>query len=588
MVFKEPAGNSGGPIQGPLFAQQSFGSSNSTALFGDVSGVSADGASYPAIAPRPSVDAGHAAFGAMHGSETYWEPGDQYPTAAYTYMNQPYSTTTTAPSTSYATHDSLDAYNTSDFGNLSNDFPISNAIPDADQSELTTTTRDTYTNDEKTITNGWPYSPISPSSQITQPSPTHVQFHFSRADTTGRQLSQHPPPQASIQTRNYNSTGRASSTAAGLHFRESNPRTNDMQAQQFLHQRVKLQDHAYRPPAEANSWEEEPVNDWFDVESEDEDPGNSSITSPRELGLLIAKSAQKGSGNLRSTTNFLSEPNALSAYNPAYAASPLRDAQTARVFCHFVTATGPTLHACERNRSNPSVIFSGHPVPKSQQSLWSYTLPMLALHHQGLLHAMLALSSLHIAKLQQSSPTPSLRHYHYALRRVAKSLGNQKKRRDPATLAATLLLGFYEVTTAEHNKWNSHLSGARELVMDIPFAKMSKKVEAYRCQQEEAEASAKQMQKEFGNGLGHPRRIPSGLFSGFERKLDKGLISTITGWEMNYEDHGEVSDANAPASAPEPSLTPADIDEYEVQLDLFWWYAKQDMYQSVISGNRLL
>jgi hypothetical protein len=27
---------------------------------------------------------------------------------------------------------------------------------------------------------------------------------------------------------------------------------------------------------------------------------------------------------------------------------------------------------------------------------------------------------------------------------------------------------------------------------------------------------------------------------------------------------------------------------YESQRDLFWWYCKQDAFQSILSGNRLL
>lgn len=55
-------------------------------------------------------------------------------------------------------------------------------------------------------------------------------------------------------------------------------------------------------------------------------------------------------------------------------------------------------------------MFEG-PTPTSQQNLWTYILPLKALNHQGLLHAMLALASLHIARLQRASATPSYKHY---------------------------------------------------------------------------------------------------------------------------------------------------------------------------------
>ena len=149
--------------------------------------------------------------------------------------------------------------------------------------------------------------------------------------------------------------------------------------------------------------------------------------------------------NLRSYHAFLDKPNILATYIPRFSASPLMDAGTARIFCHFVTATGPLLSAYGRNPVNPSLIFSGQPVPKSQQALWTYTLPTLALSNQGLLHAILALASLQIARLQEAPLTVPIKHYQFALRRVAKAVATPTKRASIPTLAATLLLGHFEV-----------------------------------------------------------------------------------------------------------------------------------------------
>ena len=334
--------------------------------------------------------------------------------------------------------------------------------------------------------------------------------------------------------------------------------------------------------------------DPYDVDSDQEDATMKSPTtenSPSDLKLMIHLSANQYDSTFRTMTNFLNEPNVLATYHPSYTASPLKDRQTARVFCHFITATAPTLSVCERHPSNPGALIQGYPAPKSQQALWSYTLPMLALKHQALLHAMLALGSLHIAKLQQTSPTSSLKHYHYALRKVGKALGDQKQRRDVATLAATLLLGYYEVTTAEHNKWNSHLSGARELVAEIDFARMAKRIETYRCQQEEKEAKIKhRIRNGFANSYeqAYPQRFLDEFPSKSERQLDENLISTIMGWKTSYNQYGQIIDETEPVSGNDAPLTSEDINNFDIQSDLFWWYAKQDMYQSIISGNRLL
>ena len=375
---------------------------------------------------------------------------------------------------------------------------------------------------------------------------------------------------------------------------QSHSEWNRVALQDVSRHQVQSQNQHYAVP-DQTSWVLEPEDDdYFDVGSDEEDlMSNSDVTgtTSHNLGAMVAITAGQGQGRIRSMTNFLNEPNILARYFPSYAASPLRDPQTARVFCHFITATAPTLSVCERHPSNPALIFSGKPVPWSQRALWSYTLPMRALTHQGLLHAMLALASLHIAKLQGSSTTPSLKHYHYALRRVAKALGNHKKRRDVATLAATQLLGFYEVTTAEHNKWNSHLAGARELIMDIDFERMVKQIEANRQQQEEAEARLKH---EMQHGLANSYwpQYAQGALDDFpsraDRQLDDRLIGTIMGWGTRHDQHGRVTDDADPVPQSESPLTAHDIENFEVQCELFWWYVKHDIYQSIISGNRLL
>ena len=319
--------------------------------------------------------------------------------------------------------------------------------------------------------------------------------------------------------------------------------------------------------------------------------GRTAGPAPSDLGLMLALSANQNQmyQGARSLHNFLNEPNVLSTYHPAYTASPLMDPQTARVFCHFVTATAPTLSVCERHPPNPYAIFSGTPVPVSQRSLWTYTLPMLALTHQALLHAMLALGSLHISKLQHTSPTPSLKHYHYALRRVAKALGHPAKRRKVATLAATLLLGYYEVTTAEHSKWNSHLAGARQLVLDIDFVGMEKRIAA-----QKARAT-----NPWNHGVvydphyvyGQPDKWHQSLHETSvldDETIDENLVSNIMGWKVNYSQYGQVLDIGSQIQNLHKPPTPSELEEYEIQCDLFWWYRKQDMLQSLVSGNRLL
>ncbi len=340
------------------------------------------------------------------------------------------------------------------------------------------------------------------------------------------------------------------------------------------------------------SFHKEPEDDYWDVNSDEEMAvPNDRISEaiPADLGLMIAMSANQHGKSFRSLTNFLNEANVLSSYRPTYAASPLRDPLTALVFCHFITATAPTISASERRTVNSAAMFSGLPTPKSQQALWTYTMPMLALHHQGLLHAMLALASLHIAKLQRGSPTPSLKHYHFALRKVAKSLGNPTKRNLVATLGATLLLGFYEVTTAEHNKWTSHLAGAKQLIMGIDFVGMANRIRAHKAQ---AKAYKQKLPfNPYSNDFAQPysQQYQNYDDSANSEELDENLISVFMGWQISYNEYGQIMDGNEhPTTSSNKPVTQNEIDDFNAKVDLFWWYAKQDMIQSIVSGNRLL
>ena len=223
--------------------------------------------------------------------------------------------------------------------------------------------------------------------------------------------------------------------------------------------------HRYDHPAtpifreHANRGNEVPLNteqEILQIDSDDDmdnlSPGNeedpSTEASPNP-SALVKLQAQQSNHGVRSLTDFLDEPNVLATYRPSASTSPLMDPKTARIFWHFVTATAPSLSIFERHPANPSILFSGSPIPNAQRSLWTYTLPTFALSSPPLLQAMLACSCLHIARLQGGSILPSLKHYHMAIKRVAKYVSLPGRRNGIDVLAATLLLGYWEVMSAE-------------------------------------------------------------------------------------------------------------------------------------------
>jgi len=199
---------------------------------------------------------------------------------------------------------------------------------------------------------------------------------------------------------------------------------------------------------------------------------------------------------------------------------------------------------------------------------------------------MCALASLHIAKLQNKPITPSLKHYAYSLRRVAKSLSQPSRRGQPATLAAAMLLAFYEVWCADHQKWTNHLLGARMLVREIDFAGTTKYIKSMkqRQQREEEHERSKQIQR-YGQAAVHD--------NGFDPlhaadDVNENIIAILMGKQPRYDQYGKVIDENVQDTGENKSYTRRDLEIYETQRDIFWWYCKQDVYQSILGGGKLL
>jgi transcription factor-like protein len=250
----------------------------------------------------------------------------------------------------------------------------------------------------------------------------------------------------------------------------------------------------------------------------------------------------------------------LNHYDADNYASPLKNDHAKRVFLHFVSATSVSISIFERpprDACDTPLASSAMPSP----GLWSWTIPMMALNNNpGLLHATLALSSLHIARLQNGPETPAMKHYAYSIKRIHSTVGKRNRRQLISTLAATLLLAFYEVMTAEHSKWCWHLRGAAILITEIDYRRMS-----YRYRVEQAQESM----------LGFDD-LAHGPVSDI-LPVDDRLVNRLMGREIRW-------------IPPEykPGEEPFDAQKYETYQDLFWWYCRQDTYQSIISGNRLL
>ncbi|PWY86946.1 hypothetical protein BO70DRAFT_386215 [Aspergillus heteromorphus CBS 117.55] len=331
--------------------------------------------------------------------------------------------------------------------------------------------------------------------------------------------------------------------------------------------------------------EDDGEDDYYDIETDEELHGQTAVQNYNQLSLIMA-SANRDQQQLRSFTTYLNEPNILGSYLPTYGSSPLNNPKAARIFLHFIHATGPSLSVFERHPIDPSTML-GTSVPMAQQGLWTYTLPLKALENQALLQAMLAVSSLHISFLQQAPPTVSLKHYHYALRKVSTAVGLPTRRKQITTLAAALLLGYYEVMGADHSKWNSHVAGSAQLVREIDFAGMARGLRAQRRRVWAERQQAERPNLALGDYLlfGDPASEDD-PFAEKENSINEKLIGTLLGRAVSYDEFGQVDDGH---SDPHQNrhFTRKDIESFRLQCDLYWWYLKQDVLQSMISGGSL-
>lgn len=141
--------------------------------------------------------------------------------------------------------------------------------------------------------------------------------------------------------------------------------------------------------------EDEDPLDPYDISDGDEDMedpnGNGAgfrddhlITN--DLGVVVALQARQDTRNLaiRTITAFIDRPDMLATYVPSPQASPLQDPMSARIFCHFINVTGPTISMFERHPANPSLIFQGRPIPRSMQHIWTCKSPIavsIPCHH---------------------------------------------------------------------------------------------------------------------------------------------------------------------------------------------------------------
>ena len=162
-----------------------------------------------------------------------------------------------------------------------------------------------------------------------------------------------------------------------------------------------------------------------------------------------------------------------------------------------------------------------------------------------------------------------MQRYVWAFKHVHYCVGHPKKRLKITIIAASMLLSFYETLTADHMLWNMHLAGTRLLFEEIDFVTMTR--QARRIKREHlAQRQLGRIQRSSLAGLGYEER------SDDSPDVDERIVSHLAGKEVNYEDQGDVQTCH--------TCIPngLNLGKFEVLKDFYWWYCKQDVYQSIM------
>lgn len=159
------------------------------------------------------------------------------------------------------------------------------------------------------------------------------------------------------------------------------------------------------------------------------------------------------------------------------------------------------------------------------------------------------------------------------------------RRGQPATLAAAMLLAFYECWSADHQKWSNHLLGARQLVREIDFMGMTRYIKTMKIQKRQEDRMRYYHAQQ--QGAGHNFYDDRIRFQSYVDDVDENLVGMLMGKRLRYDEYGQVLDDPQNDNG-NKTYTARDLELYETQRDLFWWYCRQDAYQSILGGGKLL
>ena len=122
------------------------------------------------------------------------------------------------------------------------------------------------------------------------------------------------------------------------------------------------------------------------------------------------------------------------------------------------------------------------------------------------------------------------------------------------------------------------------LIKEIDFEGMTKYLNSMKLKQrrEEEAKNFPGMQQTFGSA-----HEDHNLYQRANEDVDENIVRMLMGKRVQYDQYGRIVDDDNELQGPK-SYTRRQLQDYETQRDLFWWYCKMDAYHSILGGSRLL
>lgn len=182
-----------------------------------------------------------------------------------------------------------------------------------------------------------------------------------------------------------------------------------------------------------------------------------------------------------------------------------------------------------------------------------------------------------MAELSGGASTAPLVHSIRCISKIAKCYQSAERRAQPATLAATLLLAFFEVWNSNHERWCTHMLGARHIIRETPFKQMSRRIWVVHRQRYRQWAD-QQAQDPFAAFMPQTGHLGHEL-----AEVDLDLIRSLSNKPVIFMQNESSSWQSNPRNC-----TERELENYENLADLYWWFCKMDVYQAVLGGSKLL